>query len=195
MVSPKQQKTPDRPLRRLRLVWLSAGVVGCAGIVVVWLLLIATPMRLQCQQLEQQLADAKQLLNSRAEIEEQLVACRHEADHWQEEYASIRAQSAASYDLAEFLHWTHQQAEDSQLAIRDFRPAGRDALPGYEAQRVSFSGQGSYPAVCEFLERLRHIPRMHRITNVEISPRNEEGTICGLTVQILMLSHVDPKRS
>ncbi len=181
----------DRQLRRLRLAWLSAGVLGCSGIVCIWMVLIATPMRSQCRQLEQQFAEARQLLDSRTGIEEELVAARQDADRWQDQYVLARAQSADHYDLAEFLQWTHQQAQASELVIRDFRPAGRDALPGYEAQRVSFSGHGSYSAVCMFLERLRHIPRMHRVTNVEISPRNEEGTICGLTVQVLMLSHVE----
>lgn len=177
---------------RLRTLWFVGGLCASTTMVVLWWTLIAVPMREHFNTLRAEMSEAYELVKNQATIELNLLACREQASRWRAEEAEGLLRSSAEQDLADFLQWTDRQARECGLAVRDFRPGNRESISLYTVQSITLSTQGDYSAVCGFLDRLRNCPRMNRLTNVEIAPRDPARATYELTLQIALLSQPAP---
>jgi Tfp pilus assembly protein PilO len=117
-----------------------------------------------------------------------------EAAQWEAEESRRLDRAKSNLDEAGFLHWVNQQSQSTSLQIRDYRPSGRELVGDYQARSVLLSTQGSYTAICQFLDKLRGCPQMHRITSLEIAPQNSERTSFGATINVQLLT-VNPDKN
>lgn len=74
-----------------------------------------------------------------------------------------------------FLAQLSQLAESACLQISDFRPGPVEDDEALKRIEVRLSGAGSYICLCDFLHGLHSLPRLTHVSELAISPINEEG--------------------
>jgi len=172
-------------------------LLGSCGIgvllVLCWLGFANPILRDQRDAADQQLVIA-QLRNQERQIEAKLVQASAEAKYWQELDEKRCQRSSPQQDDSCFLRWLNQQAAASGLQVKDFRPLAQQKEGDYTSQGFAIVAQGTYQSVCQFLDAMRNCPKMNRITNLDMTPKDAGGESFTLTIQGLLFTDQTTKQ-
>ena len=74
---------------------------------------------------------------------------------------------------AEFLSQMTEAAQQTGLAIRDYRRGENTEMTSHFQLEVRILGEGSYGSICRFLERIHELPRAVAIDKMRVSTEKE----------------------
>jgi Tfp pilus assembly protein PilO len=152
-----------------------------------WWFYLLHPTQVHSGELLSELHALRQMQDDATVVLTEYEMAKEQLQHWKQ-LDSIRLERCADRpNDSDFLHWIHQQADQYGLIVRDFRPLQRDKLEDYETRSVSIAGQGSYEAVCQFLNCFCTSPRMNRVTSFEITSADGKDSF-SLTMQVALYS-------
>lgn len=94
----------------------------------------------------------------------------------QKQVAGLRERVPDERLEGEFLSQVTRAAGEADFQIRDYTPGSVRAGAGYSKMEIQLAGSGSYRSVCGFLDRLQQLPRLSRITRLELAaaPQSED---------------------
>ena len=96
--------------------------------------------------------------------------------HLRDQIATVHRRLPNAPREANFLSNTTRIAEDEQLNIIDFQRGEITEYDDYSEVKVVIRGQGSYPSVCRFLDRVNKLERLSTVSQMTIdSTSNSEG--------------------
>ncbi|MFG0263196.1 MAG: type 4a pilus biogenesis protein PilO [Novipirellula sp. JB048] len=149
--------------------------IGMVGVVAILCVLLILRQDVHAKLHETQLArsEARSLLQ-----QSETIRAAHQQGTEQLQRASLRAAELKSTipDQAgeiDFLKELSDLAATTQFRIRDYRPGAVVAHPLHNEMEVRFMGEGSYAALCQFLDGLPQLKRSYRIAQLNVTaPRN-----------------------
>lgn len=77
-------------------------------------------------------------------------------------------------ESSRFLAQLAELADGCELNIQNFRPGTAEQSESLQRIRVLLTGTGSWQCVCRFIHGLHALPRLTRITKLQIDPLNSE---------------------
>ena len=100
---------------------------------------------------------------------------KQELADMEDRFSSVTARIPAEAGESDFLAQLSELAQQSRLAIRDYRPGISAHKEEHSEMEVDLSAEGNYTAICRFLAGLGTLSRLSRITELEISePATDE---------------------
>jgi Tfp pilus assembly protein PilO len=110
---------------------------------------------------------------------------RRQIDEAEARNVRLAARVPAAPHEADFLGQMTALAHDVELEIHDYRPGVARLLEKHGEMEVQFNAQGTYSAICRFLHRTEELPRLCRITRLEIkAPPSGDKTQIDITLLI-----------
>jgi Tfp pilus assembly protein PilO len=179
-----------RDLNRRRLLiegWLlhAAGLLLTVGSIVVAALSMWQPIHAHSMAASAEIACLDELLKSAPEIRVQAGDIRRQIDEAQARNARLTARVPAAPLEADFLGQVTALAHEVELEIQDYRPGVVRLLEKHGEMEVQFNAQGTYSSLCRFMHRTEELPRLCRITRLEIkAPPSGDKTQVDLTLLI-----------
>jgi len=179
-----------RPLHRRNLViegWMlhAAGLALTAGVAVLAAVTIWQPLYAGSEQAMVEIARLDELLKSAGEIRAEARDIRRQIDEAQTRGVRLAARVPTAPHEADFLGQMTELAHQVELEINDYRPGVVRLLEKHGEMEVQFSAQGTYAAICRFLHRTEELPRLCRITRLDIkAPQTGDKTQIDMTLLI-----------
>jgi len=69
---------------------------------------------------------------------------------------------------SDFLAQVSHLAGEVGLEVIDYRTGATFVMENHREMEVRMSTRGKYPALCKFMEQVDHLPRLSRVTNLDI---------------------------
>ncbi len=179
-----------RDLNRRKLLiegWLlhAAGLAMTAAVVVGAAVMRWQPAHAHCVEAATEIARLDELLKSAAEIRAEARDVRRQIDEAQARNTRLAARVPTAPHEADFLGQMTALAHQVELEIHDYRPGVVRLLEKHGEMEVQFNAQGTYRALCQFLHRTEELPRLCRITRLEIkAPQSGDKTQIDITLLI-----------
>lgn len=165
-------------LHALGLALTVGGVVLAA--VAMW-----QPVHAHSLEVSAESARLDELLMSASEIRAQARDIRRQIEEAEAQEARLAARVPAAPHEADFLGQMTALAHDVELEIHDYRPGVVRLLEKHGEMEVQFNAQGTYSALCRFLHRTEELPRLCRITRLEIkAPQSGDKSQIDITLLI-----------
>ena len=165
----------DEKLARCSWGFHGLGLLVTAGVVLAALFLGIRPIEEQEARL---LAKAAQLataldIEAAVQAEHTLLAAKRQA-------ADVKVQELLDRipnvpRESDFLGQITTLASEVGLSIVDYRPGTATEKQGYKQMTLTLSSDGSYESVCSFLHKLNELPRLNRVTTLDIAPVNVQN--------------------
>lgn len=114
------------------------------------------------------LKDADRLRAERDRLKQSLSEAR------QEERRLLSRVPDAPHE-AVFLGQVSRLAQDVELQIRDYRPGEVRARPNYSEMEISLACEGSYDSLCRFLDGLARLPRLVKLSLLDVTDPEGDG--------------------
>ncbi len=74
---------------------------------------------------------------------------------------------------SEFLAQIDELAKKCELTIRDYRPGSIASQTRHSELEIQLSAEGNYAALCQFLAGIHALPRMSRVTALQVAAASE----------------------
>ena len=143
------------------------------------------PAHAQSEEAAVEIARLDELLKSAGEIREAAREIRRQIDEAEARGVRLAARVPTAPHEAEFLGQMTKLAHEVELEINDYRPGVARLLEKHGEMEVQFSAQGTYAALCRFLHRTEELPRLCRITRLDIkAPQTGDKTQIDMTLLI-----------
>lgn len=181
---------PHRPLIRRNLLiegWLlhTAGLGLTAGAVALAAVTMWQPVHAQSNEAAAEIVRLDELLKSAGEIRAEARDIRRRIDEAEARGVRLAARVPTAPQEAEFLGQVTELAHQVELEINDYRPGVVRLLEKHGEMEIQFSAQGTYTALCRFLHRTEELPRLCRITRLDIkAPQSGDKTQIDMTLLI-----------
>ena len=127
----------------------------------------------RCDEISGLLESTDRLRAEQAELKHSLVEARQ-----QEEALLARVPDDARE--AEFLGQISRLAEDVGMELRDYRPGQVREQATCSAMEVALTCEGSYDAMCRFLDGLGRLPRLANLSRLDIDGSQSSGDYTAL---------------
>jgi Tfp pilus assembly protein PilO len=179
-----------RDLNRRKLLiegWLLhvAGLAVTAAIVVLAAVVVWQPVHAHGLDAAGEVIRLDELLKSAADIRAEARDVRRQIDEAQARNVRLAARVPMAPQEADFLGQMTALAHQVELEIHDYRPGVVRLLEKHGEMEVQFNAQGTYRALCQFLHRTEELPRLCRITRLEIkAPQTGDKTQIDITLLI-----------
>jgi Tfp pilus assembly protein PilO len=134
-------------------------------------------------------AKIEALLAHRDHIASEHAKLRQSLADVEEKAAAIQRRVPDEPMEAEFLGQVAQAAAQAGLQVRDYRPAGSTVKSACSRLEIQLACQGSYAALCRFLDRLAALPRLARVVNLDVT--GSSGADCTMTVTLVVFFHIN----
>ena len=159
-------------------------LLATAALVSVVYFVAFRPIDAQLQAAQQESSELEALVERTPDItkrnrdlQERLAACRKQTSElWQRIPSSPRE--------SDFLGQVCQLAERTGMHVADYHPGGIDQRENHHELEVKIATRGEYKALCRFLEQVDQIPRLSRMTHLEIVGQTGESLTVELTYRI-----------
>ncbi|TWU20985.1 Pilus assembly protein, PilO [Novipirellula galeiformis] len=160
--------------RSTNLVLHGIGVVGVVAIVC-FLLILRQDVHAKLLDTHTARSDAISLLNNGERIHAQHLDGVHRVQLAETRATQFKTMIPAQAGEIDFLSELSELAKSTQFRIRDFRPGAVVVQPLHKEMEVRFVGEGSYSALCRFLDGLPQLQRSYRIAQLNVTaPRNDD---------------------
>ena len=108
-----------------------------------------------------------------------------------ETLTALQAKLPDTPDESQFLHELSERALATGVSLSDFRPGAITQRPNCKDIDLRLRGTGSYASVCRWLDQLRDLPRLIRISHVAISGPSAAGGDCLIDLQLNLVFGVN----
>jgi Tfp pilus assembly protein PilO len=162
-----------RDLNRRKLLiegWMlhAAGLALAAGGIFLASVSLWQPAHAHSLEASAEIARLDELLKSAVDIRAEARDVRRKIDEAEARNLQLAARVPAAPHEADFLGQMTALAHAVELEIHDYRPGVVRLLEKHGEMEVQFNAQGTYAALCQFLHRTEELPRLCRITRLEI---------------------------
>jgi Tfp pilus assembly protein PilO len=128
------------------------------------------PMSREATEYKQHLDNLRALIKEENRLREEHAALRQQLDRAAQQEAAIQKQIPHGPQEAEFLAQISQAAAEEGMQIVDYRPGVISSGEACSTLRVALACEGTYQAICTFLDRLQKLSRCSTVIRMEIEP-------------------------
>lgn len=178
----------DDPLFLPRMLARTLGLGGIVVLVGLWWCFLVAPLNESHQALDQERVYVESLQLQQPVLLAALETTRTRSESWKQQESELQERSLPAQDDIDFLDWINEQAKTTGLNIKDFRPSGRELAGEYEGRGLMLSTSGSFESICQFLEAMRHCPRMNRITSIDINPEDNQRASFLMNLRVVLFT-------
>ena|GEM_PF-1265231 len=137
-------------------------------------------------------ADLQSLLENAAQMRAQHAAMQSTLAAIERESEQLRQRIPPEPAEAEFLSQLSRAAAVAGLVIRDYRPGVVRQATDHWRLEVQLACTGSYQALCAFLDRVASLPRLARISHLEIGGARQPAGY-PITLSMTVFFKLEPK--
>ncbi len=127
------------------------------------------------------------LLERTAEIQASSTALTNECECAVNQVRSLRSKVPDSPDESTFLKQLSDVAVANNINVSDFRPGGVTDHGTFKELELRLRCAGIYSDLCKWLDELRLLPRMMRISQLSIMAPATAGSPCTIDLQFNLL--------
>ena len=128
------------------------------------------------ERLERKVSSLSTFLRTGGEIHADNRELNRELASVESRLADLMARIPDARDESVFLAQIAELAAQHQLVIRNYRPGIVHEKEKHREMEISVSANGDYQSWCRFLDGLESLPRLCRVTNLNISAPDESTT-------------------
>ncbi|MCM2373595.1 type IV pilus inner membrane component PilO [Aporhodopirellula aestuarii] len=164
------------PQARLhRWWWLShgCGLFVCITAVAVIHVLVTKPIENRYTEVTRAIAQAEQVLTHEHRLRRENQRLSDSLLKTDDEIEGILNRIPNGPCEADFLGQMTALAHEVGLEIVDYHPNETITQPEYREMRVTIASEGPYAAICEFLYRIKDLPRLSKVNALTIKPRHD----------------------
>ncbi len=150
-------------------LWLNCGL-SCATIIV-WTLAYLTlchPLQAEAQARRQEIRQLQEIIQRTSEIAKQHKTLTAQLDTSKKSAAELMQRIPAAPRESDFLTQICQLANRTGLEVADYHPGVIEKRENHHEKEVKVNASGEYEPLCKFLELIDHLPRLCRLTRLEI---------------------------
>ncbi|QDU40142.1 Pilus assembly protein, PilO [Maioricimonas rarisocia] len=165
-----------------RLVQLDRGLhaMGAviAGMILIGgLLFVRRSLAAERTSLDSSITEAESVLDEADSIRSEHAQLKKRLADLQQRTGELMARIPATAHEAEFLAQLSELASECQLVISSYRPESPVATERYQHLDIELVAGGSFDSLCRFLEGLESLPRLCRLTRLEVeSASGDDGS-------------------
>ena len=150
-------------------VWLN-GVLAAAtiGLVAAAYAVAFLPMDFQLQAARSETEGFRQLIQKTSEISQTQQTLASELAASEKQTAELLQRIPIAPRESDFLAQVCQLADRTGMEVADYHPRAIEKRESHQEMEVKLSTRGEYQALCHFLEQVDHLPRLCRLTQLEI---------------------------
>ncbi len=183
---------PLTDLVRLNRLLNAIGVLSVAGVLAtVWFFGLRS-----ARQDSEQLADRRAQLLRFLDTEENLVgenrAQQAAAEKQRKEMEILLSRIPREAREVDFLELLSRTAEQTGVELRNFQPLAGQSGEHIGTSQVRISGSGGYGNLVEFLNRIRQLPRMNRVAQLELGVVDSSRNVCSIELTLDLFFDVRP---
>lgn len=131
----------------------------------------------EIEQLDTLAERTSEISTKHQELEKRLALCRQNTSELWQRIPSAPRES-------DFLAQVCQLAERTGMQVVDYHPGIVEQLENHHELEVKFRTHGEYKSLCRFLEQVDRIPRLSRMTHLEIVAQSTDTLSVELTYRI-----------
>lgn len=151
---------------------LSVAIAECAVILV----LVIWPIDNRHAEVQRKTVDLRRILDRELDVRHEHQRLSQSLSAADEKIDGLLNRIPNLPREADFLGQITTLAREVGLEIVDYRPGGTTERGEYQEMIVTLSSEGSYSGLCSFLQRIHHLPRLSRVNELKISPRQDGQT-------------------
>ncbi len=144
------------------------GLAVTAGAVSLAAVLLWQPAHAHSEAAAAESVRLDELLKSAGDIRDEARDVRRQLDEAEARSLKLAERVPTAPHEADFLGQMTSLAHQVELEIHDYRPGIARLLDKHGEMEVQFSALGTYAALCTFLYRTEELPRLCRITRLDI---------------------------
>jgi Tfp pilus assembly protein PilO len=182
---------PAKRLKTLDYGLHAAGAVVCAAIALAAYVVLLRPAdsglaacHAQAAELRASLADANKVYAEKKRLDDTIATIEKRTSELHDRIPSEPLE-------AEFLAQVSEASGKAGLTLSDYRPGPVVARDGYSQIEVHLKCQGTYAALCAFLERLAALPRLSHVVQLEIA--STDGNVYPAAITLAIFFDLKPK--
>ncbi|MBI3866014.1 MAG: type 4a pilus biogenesis protein PilO [Planctomycetia bacterium] len=161
------------------------GTALTLGLATVVATVVFLPVHARSRTISSECAELDKLLQSAPDVRAKNKDLRRQIDEAEARNSRLAARVPGTPHEADFLGQMTALAHQVELEIHDYRPGVVRLLENHGEMEVQFNGQGTYASVCRFLRRTEELPRLCRISRLEIkAPQTGDKTQIDITLLI-----------
>lgn len=150
-------------------VLLSAGLAAATLVVMAAICLAAYyPLGNRFRDVQAQAGELRDLVERTSEIARKHQALEERLTKSRQAAAELLERMPAAPRESDFLAQVSQLAERTGIEVADYHPGPVEQRENHHEMEVRVSTRGAYDALCRFLEQVDRLPRLSRLTQLEI---------------------------
>jgi len=180
-------------LKRVDL-WLNAALllVTAAVLLAAHLAAIA-PLQARFRDVATETAEHRRIVGNASDIAQVNQTLRARLSTIQKKAAALQQRIPTSSRESDFLGQIGQLAEQTGVEIADYLPGNVQIRESHQEMEIKVSARGEYSAIAQFLEQVDRLPRLCRLTQMEIGVNETNGRLhVELAFHIYFAPPVDP---
>jgi Tfp pilus assembly protein PilO len=166
-------KIRNRQLRTLGIVLHAVGLFTVAGCVLAFHLLGSSVVAEQTGRNSLQTAGLERLLKTAGRTRERHERLAAELEALERDAENMRLRIPDRPEETEFLRQLTQVADEEHLRILNWERGRLDERPTHTEYEIRLVCEGKYPAICGFLDRLDHLPRVTSVQRMSVQATDE----------------------
>jgi len=165
-------REPNQILRTLARGLNIAGALVTAIVVIAGVWLLSGELTGDTAQTAERLEALHALLSDEGHLRAEHTKLSQQVDKAKKDEAAIQRRIPPEPQEAVFLAQVSQAADAVELQVKDYRPGAMSVGKTWSTLRVELTCEGSYLAICMFLDSLQQLPRYSTVARLEI----DQGT-------------------
>ena len=145
------------------------GLAATLGAVAIAIELFYLPMEAESARLVVEGHDELAYLKTSEKINGNNRSLKQELSDLESQLARLHQKIPDSPQEADFLAQLAEAADNSHIELRDYRPAGISRNSRHSEQVIHVLANGTYTGLCQFLDRIEHLPRLCHVTTLNIN--------------------------
>jgi Tfp pilus assembly protein PilO len=168
-------------------LWLN-GVLAAAtiGVVTVAYLVAFLPLNLQFYAVRAEIEGFQKLIQKTSDITQTRQTLEAELAKSQKGTAELLQRIPTAPRESDFLAQVCQLADHTGMEVADYHPRTIEKRENHQEMEVHLSTRGDYQAICQFLEQVEHLPRLCRLTQLEIGSTVIGSAVAGSKLPVEM---------
>ena len=150
--------------------WLhGAGLLVTAAIVAGAVLIVYRPLDRSIARIDRQYSATSSFLERAHDVQREHREWKRQLSDMEGRFANVMARIPAEASESNFLAQLSELAQRTGLTIQDYRPGAVSQQEEHREMEISLSARSQYAGLCEFLAELESLPRLCRITQLNVS--------------------------
>lgn len=174
----------EKHLSRLERQATGIGVACLAGVLASAWYFGLLPSRGAFRQLTDRQTQLERFIETETALRDEHQACLAELDGQRRINDSILARVPLEPKEADFLELLSAAAEKSGVEVQSFQPLSSQSVGHIGVSQIRISGRGEYLNLIQFLDVLRKMPRMNRVSRLELAAADAERRMCSIEVTL-----------